>query len=81
MERPIKKNIFLHTFLSVLLILLPFLSHAQENYAKNTEMAEILYQNGKIYLVVFVMATIFVGIILYLIRIERKLNKLENNNN
>jgi hypothetical protein len=63
------------------LLLTPLLSYAQEGYAENTEMADILYQNGKIYLVVFVMATIFAGIIIYLISIERKLNKLEKNNN
>jgi len=60
--------------------LCPLFSMAQENYAENSEMAEILYQNGKIYLVVFVMATIFAGIVLYLVRIERKLNKLEKSN-
>lgn len=37
----------------------------------------ILYQNKRINLVVFVLAIIFVGIILYLIRIERTLNKAE----
>ncbi len=37
----------------------------------------ILHQNGRINLVVFVLAIIFVGIILYLIRIERTLNKIE----
>lgn len=69
--------------LAVLLtaLFMPFLSSAQEAYADKTEMADILYQNGRIYLVVFVLTIIFVGIILYLIRIERKLNKLEKNNN
>lgn len=46
---------------------------------QDVEMADILHQNGKIYLVVFVLTTIFVGIILYLVRLERKLNKLEKN--
>lgn len=41
----------------------------------------VLHQNKRINLVVFVLAIIFVGIILYLIRIERKLNKLEKNIN
>jgi CcmD family protein len=41
-------------------------------------MADILYENGKIYLVVLVLLTIFAGIILYMIRIEKKLSKLEN---
>jgi preprotein translocase subunit YajC len=41
------------------------------------EMAEVLHQNGKIYLVVLVLLTIFAGILFMLIRIERKLNHLE----
>lgn len=47
--------------------------------AQNTELPKTSYllQNGRINVVVFVLATIFVGIILYLIRLERKLNKLE----
>jgi len=39
-----------------------------------------LTQNGRINLVVFALTIIFVGIILYLIRLERKLNKLEKEN-
>jgi len=33
--------------------------------------------NGKIYVVVAVLVTIFIGIILYLIRLDRKITKLE----
>ena len=43
-------------------------------------MADELRKNGKIYVVVAVILTIFIGIILYLIRIDRKISKLENNN-
>lgn len=42
-----------------------------------TEMADIMRSNGKIYVVVAVLATIFVGIIVYLIYIDKKLSKLE----
>lgn len=44
-----------------------------------TEMADIMRSNGKIYVVVAVLATIFVGIIGYLIYIDKKLSKLEKN--
>jgi Tol biopolymer transport system component len=44
------------------------------------EMAGIMYENGKIYVVVLVLLTIFAGIILFLIFLERKISKLENNN-
>ena len=44
-------------------------------FAQN--MADEMRSNGKIYVVVAVLTTIFIGIILYLIRLDRKLSKLE----
>ncbi len=44
------------------------------------EMADTMRESGKIYVVVLVMSIIFAGIVFYLIRIERKLKKLEENN-
>ena len=44
------------------------------------EMADTMRSNGRIYVVVAVVLTIFAGIILYLVRLERKINKLEKNN-
>jgi CcmD family protein len=46
----------------------------------NVEMADTLRQNGKIYVVVAVILAIFLGIIIYLIRLDRKISKLEKNN-
>jgi glycerol uptake facilitator-like aquaporin len=43
------------------------------------EMADTLRSNGKIYVVVLVLATIFGGIIAFLIRLDRKISKLEKN--
>lgn len=43
------------------------------------EMADAMRADGKIYVVVLVLATIFAGIIAYLVRIERKINKIEKN--
>ena len=40
-------------------------------------MADTMRSNGKIYVVVAVIVTIFAGIILYLIRLDRKISKLE----
>lgn len=39
--------------------------------------AGLLHQNGQIYLVVLVLLTIFAGIIFYLVRLERKISRLE----
>ena len=44
------------------------------------EMADTMRQNGKIYVVVAVILTILAGIFLYLIRLDRKIGKLEKEN-
>jgi CcmD family protein len=41
------------------------------------DVAREMRSNGKIYVVVAVLVTIFIGVILYLIRLDRKLTKLE----
>lgn len=41
------------------------------------EMADGMRQSGKIYVVVAVLCTIFIGIVTYLIILDRKISKLE----
>jgi CcmD family protein len=43
----------------------------------NVDMAEAMRSNGKIYVVVAVVAIIFIGLIIFLITIDRKVKKLE----
>ena len=50
------------------------------NTASQPEMADGLYANGKIYVVVVVLAIIFAAIILFLVMLERKISKLEKEN-
>ncbi len=50
---------------------------AQDTTANEPEMADKLYADGRIYVVVAVVATIFAGIIVYLINLDSKLSKLE----
>lgn len=64
---------FNKTILGVLIILMPLLSRAQAP----AETESVMLSHGKIYVVVLVISTIFAGIILFLIYIERKVNKLE----
>jgi CcmD family protein len=40
-------------------------------------MADVMRSNGKIYVVVAVLVVVFIGIILYLVRMERKIRRLE----
>ena len=48
---------------------------AQEK--EEVEMADAMRQNGRIYVVVAVVITIFIGLIIYLIRLDRKITNLE----
>jgi hypothetical protein len=51
-----------------------FFANAQE-----VKMADVMKENGKIYVVIAVMLTILAGLVLYLIRLDRKISKLEKN--
>jgi len=66
-----KKLILFLSFLFTNIILF-----AQEE--KGAEMADTMRSNGKIYVVIAVILTIFAGIIFYLIRLDRKISKLES---
>ena len=48
--------------------------------AQGLDMADRMKENGKIYVVIAVMLTILAGLILYLIRLDRKISKLERIN-
>ncbi len=41
------------------------------------EMADALRENGKIYVVVVIIAIVFIGLAGYLINLDRKISKLE----
>jgi uncharacterized membrane protein YcjF (UPF0283 family) len=62
--------------LSALFLLVSFFSVGQ-----NTEpqMADVFRQDGKIYVVIAVIAMIFIALILFLIYIEKNVRKLEKN--
>ena len=68
----IKKMLF-----SCFFILVSFTLFAQDN--NNAEMADTFRSNGKIYVVVAVMLTILAGLIFYLVRLDRRLSRLEKN--
>lgn len=55
-------------------LLFTFLANAQD-----VTMADAMKENGKIYVVIAVMLTILAGLILYLVRLDRKISKLEKN--
>jgi hypothetical protein len=63
------------SLLAVLLI--PVIIFAQE---KQVSMADQMRSNGRIYVVVAVMLTILIGLVLYVVRLDRKISKLEKDN-
>jgi uncharacterized membrane protein len=63
----------LNKFLLLLLgLMVSNISKAQEETMANT-----MRSNGKIYVVVAVLTTILVGLIAYLVRLDKKISKLE----
>ena len=50
---------------------------AQQPVTDGVEMADRLRADGKIWVVVAVIAAVFAGIIVYLVRLDRQIGKLE----
>jgi CcmD family protein len=50
---------------------------AQQPVADGVEMADRLRADGKIWVVVAVITAVFAGIIIYLVRLDRQIGKLE----
>ncbi|GAA4304170.1 CcmD family protein [Compostibacter hankyongensis] len=59
--------------LSLLPAALPVLAQS----GASPQMDSALQQNGKIYVVVAVLVVIFIGIVLFLIRMERRISRME----
>lgn len=67
-------------FKKLILILFVFLNSIFSAAAQDqVDMADVMRENGKIYVVVAVAAVVMLGLIIYLISIDRKVSKLENN--
>ncbi|MEO5594884.1 MAG: CcmD family protein [Chitinophagaceae bacterium] len=72
------KKIFL--LLTCLYMALPVFLQAQVTDPQKQYTAFDMRHNGKIYVVVTVILIIFTGLVLYLIRLDRKITKLEKEN-
>lgn len=47
--------------------------------AQDSKWTELMNGTGKVFVVIAVMLTILAGLILYLVRLDRKISKLEKN--
>jgi hypothetical protein len=63
----------------ICLLLLTVLCQAQDEGNK-VDMADTMRSNGRIYVVVAVVIVILIGLILYLVRLDRKITRLEKEN-
>jgi membrane protein DedA with SNARE-associated domain len=65
-------------YLSALIIslLLTLINYAQTDTA---EMADMMRSNGRIYVVVAVVVLILLGLFLYLVRLDKKITRIEKN--
>jgi len=66
-------------YLSALIVTLLL---AQVNFAQTdtAEMADMMRSNGRIYVVVAVVVLILAGLFLYLVRLDKKITRIEKNN-
>ena len=62
------------SFIVTLLILFTLILHAQGG-----KWTEMMNGTGKIFVVIAVMVTLLAGLVLYLVRLDRKISKLEKN--
>jgi hypothetical protein len=60
----------------VLLLCVAMLVNAQGT----DKQTDLMRSNGRIYVVIAVMLTILIGLVLYIVRLDRKLTKLEKEN-
>ena len=64
-------------FATGVLIFLSLMMQAQDSLNNGAQMADLMRSNGKIYVVIVVMLTILAGLIIYMVRLDRKIGRLE----
>tara|TARA_B110000305_G_C18879008_1_gene376663 strand:+ start:244 stop:456 length:213 start_codon:yes stop_codon:yes gene_type:complete len=61
----------------IILILLTLLTGSISAQTGEIEMADVMFENGKIYVVITVLCTVFIGLVIYTIMIDRRLSRFE----
>jgi uncharacterized transporter YbjL len=64
--------------LSLVLLFGAIICQAQEGVIAEPQMADKFREDGKIYVVITVIAMVFLAIVIFLIALERKIKKIEN---
>ncbi len=61
----------------IIIILIMLSTNLYAQSSQTVEMADVLRQSGKIYTVVLGLVVILTGMIIFLIKVDRKISKLE----
>lgn len=77
MQKILKKLTFVIAFISLSFINLYAQPTTKAKRPFDAPMADVLRQNGKIYVVVLVLGIVLTGVFIYLINLDRKIKKLE----
>lgn len=72
---------YITKFFSLLVVLFFSLTAAFAQQVEEVEMADIMRSNGKIYVVITCILILFIGIVTYLITLDRKISKIEKSIN
>jgi hypothetical protein len=64
-------------FITLGFVFFSFAALSQQRMIENAEMADVMRSNGKIYVVIAVMLTILAGLILYLIKLDKRMTRFE----
>lgn len=79
-----QKKSFIKAILKVTLVMVSIIFMSGITIAQPeqgpVQMADGMRSNGKIYVVVAVLLTVLIGLFLYVIRLDRKISKLEKQN-
>ena len=67
-------------FTTILCSLAILLIQAQDATNQKSIMADLMRNNGKIYVVIAVILTILTGLIVFMMRLDRKISQLEKQN-
>ncbi len=74
-----KKSIFIFLFFLIIAFCSPELGFTQINpVGEHVEMADKFRQEGKIYVVLAIIGVTMAGFFFYVIRLDQKISKLEN---
>jgi hypothetical protein len=66
-----------YRLMSLILLSIPLFTQAQNGTTSAVDMADNMRSNGKIFVVIAVVLTILIGLLAYVYRLDRRIDRLE----